>query len=187
VEGRSGAEAAAKIGSAIMRSAGVRRAYEQELLLSETAETLSGLVANADLTRQGFAERLGVTPGRVSQLLSGAANLTLASVADAAWSLGYRAIVLIEQLPDRAQTPAFQDPAPPEWLERVNRQWMPDNLGQTTVNIPIEHVGVTYYSYSWPSGNAFPLLGPATREPTDGNLIPASAQVDQKPQLVKAA
>jgi transcriptional regulator with XRE-family HTH domain len=132
-----------------MRSAGVRRAYEQELLLSETGETLSGLVEHAELTRQAFADRLGVTAGRVTQLLSGAANLTLASVADAAWALGYRAMVLIEPLADRAQTPAFQDPAPPQWLERVNRQWMPDALGQTTVSIPSESVTITYDSYSY--------------------------------------
>jgi|GEM_PF-1617491 len=170
-----------------MRTAGVRKAYEQELLLSQTAETLSGLVANVGLTKQGFADRLGVTPGRVSQLLSGAANLTLASVAEASWTLGYRAIVLIEPLADRAQTPAFQDPAPPDWLERVNRHWAHDSLGQTTVEIPMQNVTVTYDPYFALNGNSFPIVTPPSEAPDEGVRRQPAARLYQEPRVSKAA
>lgn len=41
------------------------------------------------LTQNEIAERLGVSPSMISRQLSGEANLTLRSVAELAWAMGY--------------------------------------------------------------------------------------------------
>lgn len=91
---------------------------EEELLLGEVSDTFEALVTDLGILRQDLADRMGVTPARVSQLLSGGENLTLRSVATMAWSLGLRARLRLDPLPDRSATPAANDPALPEWIAR---------------------------------------------------------------------
>ena len=57
----------------------IRRAYEEELLFGEATDTVTALVESLGLTQRELARRLGVSEGRVSQILSGKANLTLRS------------------------------------------------------------------------------------------------------------
>ncbi|MFF4222295.1 helix-turn-helix domain-containing protein [Streptomyces sp. L500] len=56
-------------------------------LARQTTASLAGLLAERDMTRKELAEQLGVSPGRVSQILSGDENLTLRSLAAVAESL----------------------------------------------------------------------------------------------------
>ncbi|MEU3353661.1 helix-turn-helix transcriptional regulator [Streptomyces sp. NPDC037389] len=56
-------------------------------LARQTTASLAGLLAERDMTRKDLAEQLGVSPGRVSQILSGDENLTLRSLAAVAESL----------------------------------------------------------------------------------------------------
>ena len=65
-----------------------RRLSEHERVMFEATEVLCRLMKSRRVTSVDLARRLGVTPARVSQLLSGSRNLTLASLAEAFHVLG---------------------------------------------------------------------------------------------------
>ena len=96
----------------------IRRAYEEELLVAEATETLSALVDELGISQRELADRLKVSEGRISQILSGGRNLTLRSLAGLGWALGVKfdlapMALSVEQ---RIGTPAINDPPPPAWL-----------------------------------------------------------------------
>jgi transcriptional regulator with XRE-family HTH domain len=95
----------------------IRRTFEEELLFGEATDTVAALLESIGITQRELANRLSVTEGRVSQILSGAENLTLRSLASLGWALGVRFELQPEPMEDRAGTPAQADPAPPSWLE----------------------------------------------------------------------
>jgi len=59
-------------------------------LIMEVTETLCELLENEKITRKELANRLGKSKGFVSQLLGGGRNLTLRTVADILYVLGYK-------------------------------------------------------------------------------------------------
>jgi transcriptional regulator with XRE-family HTH domain len=65
-----------------------RRSIDRERLCFEATEVLCRLMEDRRVSSAELARRLGVTPARVSQLLSGSRNLTLASLAEAFHVLG---------------------------------------------------------------------------------------------------
>jgi len=97
----------------------VRRAYEEELLYGEATNTVAALLESLAISKQELSERLGVTPGRVSQVLSGKTNLTLRTLASLAWALGMHVTLAIEPMANREGTPAENDPPTPGWLARL--------------------------------------------------------------------
>jgi transcriptional regulator with XRE-family HTH domain len=99
-----------------------RRVFEQELLYGEARATVGGVLRSRRLTQRELAARLGVTEGRVSQILSGRENITLRTLADLGWALGLRFELVPSALPNRSGTPAENDPAPPQWLGRLKEQ-----------------------------------------------------------------
>jgi transcriptional regulator with XRE-family HTH domain len=104
----------------------VRRSYEEELLVGEATETLGAMLASTNLSQRELARRLGVTEGRVSQILSGSENLTLRSLAALGWGLGLRFRLDPLPLADRRGTPAESDPPAPAWLDRLSSVALPD-------------------------------------------------------------
>jgi transcriptional regulator with XRE-family HTH domain len=97
----------------------IRRVYEEELLFGEATDTVAALVESLGLTQRELARRLGVSEGRVSQILSGKENLTLRSLASLGWALGMRFDLEPRPMVDRAGTPAADDPPAPAWLTRL--------------------------------------------------------------------
>lgn len=97
----------------------VRRVFEEEFLVGEATDTVAGLLESLGLTQRKLASRLGVTPGRVSQILSGEENITLRSLASLGWALGVRFELNPVAMSDRAGTPAIDDPPAPAWLDRL--------------------------------------------------------------------
>jgi len=67
-----------------------RRLLAQEELILEVTETLCELLEKENVSRKDLADRLGKTKGFVSQLLNGGRNLTLRTVADILYVLGYK-------------------------------------------------------------------------------------------------
>jgi len=65
-----------------------RRASEVERLLLEATENLALLMQQQGVTGRELARRLKVSPSRVSQMLDGTRNLTLATLAEAFHALG---------------------------------------------------------------------------------------------------
>jgi transcriptional regulator with XRE-family HTH domain len=66
------------------------RLMAQGDLIMEVTETLCELLENENITRKELAVRLGKSKGFISQLLNGGRNLTLRTVADILYVLGYK-------------------------------------------------------------------------------------------------
>ncbi len=125
----------------------VRRVFEEEILFGEVTDTLEALVESMGISRKELARRLGVSQGRVSQILNGGDNLTLRSLAAVGWALGVRFDLTAEPMSDRRGTPACNDGPPPPWLGahegRAHLTFaavrMPDQgrVGRTPALIPV--------------------------------------------------
>jgi transcriptional regulator with XRE-family HTH domain len=129
----------------------VRRAYEEELLVAEATETICALVDELGITQRELAERLQLSEGRISQILSGGRNLTLRSLAGLGWALGVKFDLSPSAMSaeERVGTPAINDSAPPSWLKPTTMaevRWVPrPNMSGGThrrKNLP-RTVGVT--------------------------------------------
>lgn len=99
-----------------------RLAYEQELLRGEAVEVIADLLDSHDISQRQLAERLGVGEARVSRILSGRENATLATIAELGDALGVRFALVAIPYEDRTGTPAAEDPPPPDWLDRQRRR-----------------------------------------------------------------
>jgi transcriptional regulator with XRE-family HTH domain len=62
--------------------------YERARLQQQVVGAIAWQMSRQRLTKQELAARMGVSPGRVSQVLSGDENLTLKTLASAASALG---------------------------------------------------------------------------------------------------
>jgi transcriptional regulator with XRE-family HTH domain len=75
-----------------------RREYEQERLVLWTTERIAEVMQQSELTRADLARLLGTSRANVTGLLSGERNLTLRTLADVCFALGYRADLRMEPL-----------------------------------------------------------------------------------------
>ena len=66
------------------------RGFQQAGLRIEIALQVERAMKAQKISRKALAERMGVSKGRISQILSGTSNLTLRLVADAFTALGLR-------------------------------------------------------------------------------------------------
>ncbi len=82
-------------------------------LARQATASLAGLLAERGMTRKDLADCMGVSPGRVSQILSGGENLTLRSLAAVAESLDARVEISFYD-PADGREPYATGPAVPE-------------------------------------------------------------------------
>lgn len=75
-----------------------RRFHEADRLAVWTMDSIAGLMERQGLSKADLARKLGCSRAHVTQLFSGRRNPTLATLADLAWALGYRANVGFEPL-----------------------------------------------------------------------------------------
>lgn len=92
--------------------------YERELLYGEAIETVAALLESHGITQREFARRLDRSEARVSRLLNGGENVTLKTIADVGYALGFRFALVPIPFGDRTDTPAAEDPDPPPWVEK---------------------------------------------------------------------
>lgn len=97
------------------REYALAREYQEELLMGEAVANIEGLLESLDIPRKELAHRLGISQGRVSQMLSGERNLTLRTLGAMAWALGASIDVSLRELEDRSTSPASADPHLPSW------------------------------------------------------------------------
>jgi transcriptional regulator with XRE-family HTH domain len=95
-----------------------RLAYEEELLRGEAVEMVGGMLKDLGISQKELAERLEVGEARVSRILSGRENATLATLASLGHALGLRFALVATPYEDRGDSPAAEDPPPPPWLAR---------------------------------------------------------------------
>jgi plasmid maintenance system antidote protein VapI len=80
----------------------IRRAFEEELLLGQVRKGIGKRLEELNLPRRELAQRLRVSEGRISQMLSGGENLTLKSLAGLALALNARFDLTLQDL-DQAE------------------------------------------------------------------------------------
>lgn len=80
-----------------------RRGLDVERLLLEATENLCLVMEREGVTSRELARRLRVSPARVSQMLDGTRNLTLATLAEAFHVLGRSLHVTYGPLTDRVK------------------------------------------------------------------------------------
>ena len=84
---------------------GARLEYELARLPRELMTAITWHMSERGVTKRELAQRLGVTPGRVSQVLSGDENLTLRTLAAVCAALdAHLQVELIENKPEDAAT-----------------------------------------------------------------------------------
>jgi transcriptional regulator with XRE-family HTH domain len=110
---------------AILSDPAARREYEEAYLVGELTDTIWALLQELGISQADLAQRLGVTKGRVSQILSGRQNMTLRSLAAIGWALGMSFDLNPRPMADRTGTPAAADPGLPKWVERIHRPGPP--------------------------------------------------------------
>jgi transcriptional regulator with XRE-family HTH domain len=69
------------------------REFQRERLFVDVTDRICQLMKEQGLSRVDLANRLGVTKGRVSRLLSGSTNMTLGTLSDVMAALGRAAFV----------------------------------------------------------------------------------------------
>jgi len=74
----------------LVESQDARRGFEEEILLGRVRKEINRRLEELHLRRRDLAQRLGVSEGRISQMLSGGENLTLKSLAGLALALDAR-------------------------------------------------------------------------------------------------
>jgi len=94
---------------------------EWKLLYAETIETIVALMDEQGVSQRELARRLGRSEAWVSRMLNSRGNTTLKTIAELGWALGIR-FSLAPRAAERADTPAANDPDPPDWLRRQARQ-----------------------------------------------------------------
>ena len=65
--------------------------------------TMAALSSKMDdgISQQSIADKIGVNRSVINRLLKGTANLTIRTVAEIAWALGYEVIFVIRKIPTR--------------------------------------------------------------------------------------
>ncbi|MBD8872882.1 helix-turn-helix domain-containing protein [Rhodanobacter sp. DHB23] len=75
-----------------------RRLHERDRLAVWTMDSIAGLMEDQAVSKAELARKIGTSRSYVTQVFSGSKNPTLATVADLAWALGFRACVKFEPL-----------------------------------------------------------------------------------------
>jgi len=73
-----------------MQDAEHRRLYEQESLAFEATELICALMQEQETPKVDLAKKIGKSKSYVTQLLSGARNMTLHTLADVVFALGHK-------------------------------------------------------------------------------------------------
>jgi transcriptional regulator with XRE-family HTH domain len=81
---------ASPVGDGNPRDEVYERLLNQEQLILEATELVHELLNATGATKADLAERLGTTRGYVTQVLNGTRNMTLRTLADLGFALGYR-------------------------------------------------------------------------------------------------
>lgn len=97
-----------------------QKVFAQEDLIMEVTETLCELLEKEKVSRKELAERMGKSKGFISQLLNGGRNLTLRTVADILYVLGYKVSLIPhkEGQEEQCDIPGFQ-----LWHTRPGLAW----------------------------------------------------------------
>ena len=88
--------------------------FEAEQLILRATELLIDLMERQGITRSELAERIGKTKGYVSQIFSGQRNMTMRTLAEIGYALGYR----FEVQPWRTTIRNFTTRCGPGWSAR---------------------------------------------------------------------
>ena len=111
-------------GASLNHFSGESRAlFAEERALAKVALRLSDLLESKQLSQRALAQKLGVSEGRISQILSADANLTIRTLARIADALD---LALDLAFCDRAESEIEEDSTEePYHLQLVQHEWQP--------------------------------------------------------------
>jgi transcriptional regulator with XRE-family HTH domain len=112
-----------------MKNPQFKRLMSQEELIMEVTETLCELLEKEKVSRKELANRLGKSKGFVSQLLNGGRNLTLRTVADILYALGYKvSLKPYKEEGERQKAKIIEFPTWQTHLKKPLMRWEPGEV-----------------------------------------------------------
>lgn len=99
-----------------------RRLYERESLAFDAAEIISVLMEEKEVSKAELARRVGKSRADITQLLSGARNMTIHTLADLAFALGTRLEFKARSCPVAQSEQAQEAEAKTHYLYRFNKR-----------------------------------------------------------------
>jgi transcriptional regulator with XRE-family HTH domain len=170
------------------------RLVAEERLILEATELISERMETAGVTRAELAERIGTTRSHVTQLLAGNRNMTLRTLADVGFALGFEvrlAAVPVgapAALPVRA-APTVSDVVVPWWGSAMNVVEPVNTLSAWPAMLPGASVQFGWrsddlYSLAWDGATSwFKLSGEGNRqdEPVNRQAVANVIQLPSRP------
>jgi transcriptional regulator with XRE-family HTH domain len=95
-----------------------RIALAEEHAIAAVGDLFAILLDKSSMSRKDLAERVGVTPGRITQLLDGDANMTLSTVARLLYGFGHILEVSSRHIDDFTVPRIWQVPLSPDWATK---------------------------------------------------------------------
>lgn len=80
-----------------MKDKEFERIMAQEDMIMEVTEAFCKILVEKKIKRSALAEMMGKTKGYISQILNGGRNITLRTLSDIAYSLGYQVNIIFEK------------------------------------------------------------------------------------------
>ena len=131
----SRAKKADSLESGIVSQEEGQRIWNQEQAVFDVTELICGIMNEQKVTRAELATKLGKSRPYITQLLDGATNMTIRTVADVLGALGHRLHVTAESLhlPAVVQAPVVVEcDAIREWIENIPHQEADQSAWQCT-------------------------------------------------------
>ena len=131
----SRAKKADSLESGIVSQEEGQRIWNQEQAVFDVTELICGIMNEQKVTRAELATKLGKSRPYITQLLDGATNMTIRTVADVLGTLGYRLNVTAESLhlPAVVQAPVVVEcDEIREWIENARLQEADQSAWQST-------------------------------------------------------
>lgn len=95
----------------------------QEEFILEVTEVICKIMRDKDISRKQLADLLGKSKGDVSQLLNGERNLTLRTVADIMYVLGYRGLLSHKKLLENNESNVLIFPTTQTQPNKIGIKW----------------------------------------------------------------
>lgn len=125
-----------------MKEKEFERIMAQEDLIMEVTEGFCEILENENLKRSNLAQLMGKTKGYISQLLNGSRNITLRSLSDIAYYLGYRVDISFKKKVKKIQRDSYSL----SWDMSQKNKLSPENVHVADDYLIIEQKIVRYGS-----------------------------------------
>ena len=110
----------------VIRTEDDRRLFEQERVILDVTEMICELMEQENMSKSDLAQKVGTSKSHITQLLNGTRNMTLRTISDVLYHLGYAFDVDFKEITDFEQEFAqvdFQESWSLKWIEEPRVAW----------------------------------------------------------------